>query len=93
METGQITILTAFSIVFALCWFYSTSFTLNNMDLHKNASIFILSNVLIGFIFAMSIVLTVTITSEANELRKEKLKKHVEPKYEQVTETFYRKIN
>ena len=89
METGQIIIVTVCSVLFAASWFYTMSFTLNNTEAPKKVGVFTLCSIIMGFMFAMSIMLLIQTTSEINELRKQS--KEIEPKYEKVTEVLYRK--
>ena len=89
MDKGQIIVVTVFSVLFAASWFYTMSFTLDNTESGKKVGVFTLCSIIMGFIFAMSIMLLIQVTTEVNELRKQG--KEIEPKYEKVTEVLYRK--
>ncbi len=92
MENNQIIILIVFGAIFTFCWVFSMLFTLNYVEPSKNAGSFVITNLIIAVSFIVSITIIVATTTEINKLKKESLKKHVKPEYEQVTETFYRKI-
>jgi len=94
MEKHQIIILIAVTAIFLIAWIYNTSFTLRTIleqeeGKRKNPTIFVLCTVLMVFMFLLSMALTVLMSEEANKLRKQSIQ--VPPKYEKVTETFYRK--